>query len=239
MDVVVAVSHAQAAKVRRAHVADRRVTVIHDSVSVERFATGRDAEYRSRLDKFFDGPNTFIFGAAGRLSPEKRFDLLIDAAHNLRSRTSTAFGVVLFGSGRLEAELQGQIDRLDLGRYVKLAGFTTELDKFMPAFDAFVQSSRTEGLPNVLLEASAAGVPIVATDVGGTSEAVIHDQTGLIVPPGDADAIAGAMWRVMTDESLGGRIRATAPRHVAENFGFDRHAAAYRSLLATLLNGGR
>ena len=100
----------------------------------------------------------------------------------------------------------------------------------MPHFDLFVQSSNTEGLPNVLLEAAAAGVPVVATNVGGTGEVVADGTTGMLVPPGDATTLKEAIRQLLEDPSQMYEMKTAAPLYVAQRFNFRVQASEYRSL---------
>ena len=188
MDRVVAVSEGQAEKVRRCGVQPERVRVIHNAVDPERFADP-DASYRVKLARFFRQPFKRIVGAAGRLSPEKGFDVLIAAAARVVNAEDT-IGFLLFGEGPCKADLVKQINAAGLSRFVVLSGFRADLDRFLPFLDLLALPSYTEGLPNVVLEAFASGVPVVATAVGGTPELVEDKVSGYLVPPGDADALA-------------------------------------------------
>jgi glycosyltransferase involved in cell wall biosynthesis len=102
------------------------------------------------------------------------------------------------------------------------------------AFDLVAQASRSEGLPNVLLEAAAAGCPIVATDAGGSREIVVDGRTGLLVPTGDVEALAEALGRAIDDPELRRRIGVAARAHVAGSFGMDRFAREYGDLYEEL-----
>jgi glycosyltransferase involved in cell wall biosynthesis len=202
MDKVVCVSEAQAEKVRRAGVRDDRITVIRNAIRPERFADP-DPACRGQLRRMFPGPGPeWIVGAAGRLSPEKGFGVLVDAAaevvkcsphtpcaehrHTECADYIPSVGFVLFGDGPLRESLATQIAARGLeGKFV-LAGFRSDLDRFLPHLDLFVQSSFTEGLPNVVLEAYAAGVPVVATAVGGTPEIIENGVSGCLVGPDPA-----------------------------------------------------
>jgi glycosyltransferase involved in cell wall biosynthesis len=232
MDKVVCVSEAQAQKVRKAGVPGEKVAVIHNAIRTERFAAPPDPAYRQKLEALFTAPPTHILGAAGRLSPEKGFDVLIEACRRLAAENKLDFAVALFGEGALRAPLQQQIDAAGLAGRVVLAGFTPELDRYMPHFDVFVQSSHTEGLPNVLLEAAAAAVPVVATNVGGTAEVVADARTGLLVPPANPADLAGAIARLLQNDDLRNRMKAAAPGYVAHHFSFTHQADQYRNLLA-------
>lgn len=237
VDRIVCVSHGQAAKVRKSGVPHDKITVIHNAIRTERFQQTPDPRFRQHLAQLFGEQSPqFILGAAGRLSPEKGFDVLIDAVAMLKRECDIDFGIVLFGEGSLREELQRQINKLGLKSRFILAGFTAELDRFMPHFDIFVQSSHTEGLPNVLLEAAAAGVPVVATNVGGTAEVVVDKVTGLIVPPGEAQELTQAIMALLQSSDARRSMGESARNHVREHFTFAAQAAAYQAILHELLS---
>jgi len=195
MDRVVCVSEAQAARVRKAGVAEKKITVIHNAIRAERFERPK-LEYRQRLLGLFPDPPDLVIGSAGRFSPEKGFQVLVDAFCEVARAVQSA-GLVLFGDGPERNRIAKQIADLDLGRRCVLAGFRDDLDDFMPHFDVFVLPSFTEGLPNVALEALAARVPVVATAVGGTPEVVRQGIDGYLVPPGDPGAMAGRIVHLL------------------------------------------
>src|SRR6185437_10541488 len=120
----------------------------------------------------------------------------------------------------LEAELRDIASRLGLGGRVRFLGFCGDIARWMQATDGFVLASRREGLPMVLLEAAAAGVPSVATDIPGTREAIVDGKTGRLVTPGDPAELAAAMKAMM---ELSGTERAemsaNARRRAVEQFG--------------------
>ena len=188
MDHVVCVSEAQAARVRRAGVRADRISVIYNAIDPTRFLEP-DARYRAKLMRYFRQPRTHLIGAAGRLSPEKGFDVLVAAAERVM-REQPSVGFVLFGEGPERARLQQRINAAGLGQNFIIAGFRADLDRFLPHFDLLVLPSYTEGLPNVVLEAFGAGVPVVATSVGGTPEVIEDGVSGYLVPAGD-DAADG------------------------------------------------
>jgi glycosyltransferase involved in cell wall biosynthesis len=119
------------------------------------------------------------------------------------------------------------------GRFV-LAGFRADLDRYIPWLDVMALPSYTEGLPNVVLEACAAGVAVVATAVGGVPEVVADGENGHLVPPGDAKALAGRLLAVLRDEDGGREMGECGRRRVREEFTFEAQAAAYRRLFAEL-----
>jgi glycosyltransferase involved in cell wall biosynthesis len=233
MDQVVCVSEGQARKVRRCGVPATKVQVIRDAVRVERFERV-SREYRGYLESLFPQKPEVIVGAAGRLSPEKGFGVLVDAAVEvLRQRPGVGF--VLVGDGPLRAEIQSRVEAIGLSDVFRLTGFRNDLDDMFPHFDVFVLPSFTEGLPNVVLEAFAARVPVVATAVGGTPEVVDEGTNGYLVPPGEPGPLADRIARLLADpadrEAMGARGR----ERVEREFSFAGQAAAYRKLFDRLL----
>jgi glycosyltransferase involved in cell wall biosynthesis len=240
------VSQGQAAKVRRAGIGEDKITVIYNAIRPERFVdpdpVGRDLLRGLFLQAANPLPRApeIIVGAAGRLSREKGFGVLVDAAATvLGSRAKVhgspcGVGFILFGDGPLRESLERQIAAAGLeGRFI-LAGFRSDLDRLLPNLDLMVLPSFSEGLPNVALEALAAGVPVVATAVGGTPEVIEDGQTGYLVPPGDAAALAGRMLEAISDPAGRSRLTGQGRGCVATRFSFDAQAASYRDLFRQL-----
>jgi glycosyltransferase involved in cell wall biosynthesis len=232
MDRVVCVSEGHAAKVRRAGVPADRLRVIRNAISADRF-DDPDPAYRQRLLGLFADPPRRVVGAAGRLSPEKGFDVLIEASRRVLAEDPEA-GVVLFGDGPLREALARQVGRAGLARRFVLAGFRTDLDRYIPWLDVMVLPSYTEGLPNVVLEACAAGVPVVATPVGGTPEIIEDGANGYLTPPGDARTLAGCILAVLDSGDMGREMGEYGRRRAREEFTFEAQATQYRRLFAEL-----
>ncbi len=232
MDRVVGVSEAQAEKVRKAGVRPDLVRVIHNAVDPDRFSAP-DPRYRGKLLKYFRGPKTRIIGAAGRLSPEKGFSVLVKAAERV-VREDPSVGFILFGEGAGRAALLEQIKEAGLAGSFIVVGFRRDLDRFIPFFDILALPSFTEGLPNVVLEACAANVPVVATKVGGTPEVVEDGVNGLLVPPGDADALAGRLLELVASEERMRDMGLSGRQRVVEQFSFAAQADRYCDLFDEL-----
>ncbi|QDU21160.1 glycosyltransferase [Urbifossiella limnaea] len=234
MDHVVAVSEGQAARVRNwCGVPAGRVSVVRNSARLGAFATTEPA--RGRLLDFFprDSRVSRVVVAAGRLSPEKGFGVLIDAATAVLKADPVA-GVVIFGEGVLRAELEQQVRARGLTGRVVLPGFRDDLDSLLAAADVVTLPSFTEGLPNVALEASAAGVPVVATAVGGTPEVIADGETGYLVQPGRPDELADRLVQSLKDGALRARLGNAGRARMQRLFTFDAQAAAYLDLFARL-----
>ncbi len=228
-DCVIGVSEAQAARVRHSGVQSKRVVAIHNAIDLNELRT-RNAEDRQRLEQFFQFKPERIVVAAGRLSPEKGFDVLIDAAQRVIQGDKYA-GVVIFGAGPLEESLQSKISGLEIQRQVVLGGFRNDLDRLLPQADLFVLSSRTEGLPVILLEALGAGVPSVATPVGGVPEVIEDGINGLIAKVDDPVSLANQITELLTNTSLRNTVIATAKSRVARDFSHSLQAQRFVALL--------
>jgi glycosyltransferase involved in cell wall biosynthesis len=137
----------------------------------------------------------FLWVTMGRLVPEKGHDLLLHALHGVR-RTRPEVRLLIGGEGPERQRLEHLIADLDLGPSVSLLGFRRDVSSILLASDAFVLSSRVEGLPMALIEAAAHRLPIVSTDVGGCREVAIP-ELGAILTERDADSMSSAMLRVM------------------------------------------
>jgi glycosyltransferase involved in cell wall biosynthesis len=232
MACTVCVSEAMAVKVRRAGVPPDRVAVIRNAIDAAAFDQP-DPAGRRALHGLFDIPRSRVVGAAGRLSPEKGFDVLVEAAARVTA-AEPGVGFALFGDGPLRGALARLVAARSLGHRFVLGGFRADLHRLLPHFDVAVLPSYTEGLPVVVLEAMAAGVPVVATAVGGTPEAVEDGVQGYLVPPGDPAALADRILRVLRSEpgrlTLGQRGR----RRALEEFTFEEMAARYLQLFERL-----
>jgi glycosyltransferase involved in cell wall biosynthesis len=170
--------------------------------------------------------------SVGRLDPEKAPELLLRMVERLAGETAGGWRLTIVGDGPLEAALQAEAAALgDSVRFLGHVPNGPELFALYRASDIFVHAARTEGLPQVLIEAQAAGLPVVATDVGGVRAGLGNGSEALLVPPNDADALAAAVARLAADgdlrEDLAGRGLARARRLTLE-----RQAARVAALLS-------
>ena len=233
MDAVVCVSHGQARKVRRAGVATRKIRIIRNAARVQGFANPRP-EFRTRLRELAGaGADDLVVMAAGRLSPEKGYHILIEAAAKARA-LDRRLRFVLFGDGPEKERLTRLIAQHSLNEVFHLPGFRDDLDIWMPWCDIFVLPSFTEGLPNVVLEASSAGVAVIATAVGGTPEVIRDGVTGCLIPSGDVAALANSIRTLARDAELRQTLGQSARQFMLERYSFAGQAEAYRQLFAQL-----
>jgi glycosyltransferase involved in cell wall biosynthesis len=228
MDAVACVSEGQAVKVRRAGVCPERAPVIRNAIRAEAFGRAEPANREMLLNLFPERPERIV-AAAGRLSPEKGFGVLIDAVALLAPQHPKV-GFILFGDGPLRDELTRRIAEHGLQNRLILAGFRSDLERVLPACDLAVSSSHTEGLPVVVLEEMAAGLPVVATAVGGTPEVVVDGVTGWLVPPSDPAALARRLTDVLASPESARAMGWAGRRRVETHFTFAAMAEGYLEL---------
>lgn len=232
-DQVVCVSAGQMQKVVASGVRAERATVVHNSINVQRFGAPVPGGGQVLQAMFSEKLMHFVV-AVGRLSPEKGFEQFIAAAAKVCARRDDT-GFVLIGEGPLGQALVRQVEELKLKARFAFAGFRKDVDALLPHASLLVQSSYTEGMPNVVLEAMAGSLPVVATAVGGTPELVVQNETGLLVPPRDAEAIAEGVSMLLADSVLRARMGMAGRQRVEESFTFDAQAKAYARLVTRLL----
>jgi glycosyltransferase involved in cell wall biosynthesis len=225
-DAVVVVSQLQADQLRSAGVPAQRLHVVPNALAAHAAPLGR-AEARRALHLPADG---LIAGWVGRISREKGIDILIDALASISDRPILA---AILGDGPERATESARAESIAPSRFVWV-GAVPDAAKYFAAFDLFVLSSRTEGLPMVMLEAMAAGIPIVATKVGGIPD-LLSSREGMLVAPEDPRALAAAIRATLDDPAAAAeRARAAQLRQKTE-FDVEPWSARYESIYRDLI----
>lgn len=163
----------------------------------------------------------FLIGAIAELTRTKGLNYLVDAARILRSASTLPFHIAVIGDGEEREQLATQAGDLGVRELISFLGFIPDAYRYLTGFDIFVLPSVKEGLPYVLLEAMAASVPIVATRVGGTPDAVIDKKNGILVPPKDSHALAGALEALIENRSERHALANAGATMVRERFSLD------------------
>jgi glycosyltransferase involved in cell wall biosynthesis len=223
---IVANSRAAADRLRREGVPARKVATISNGVDRQIFVPH---PARPKLRRVV---------VVANLRPEKRHDVLIDAAPEvLRHFPDARFEIV--GGGPELRSLQGRTVDQGVAHAFAFVGHDEEVATRLRTADIFVLPSESEAFPNAVLEAMSAGLPIVASGVGGMLELIDDHRTGLLVPPGDPNALARGICRLMADQPLGTRLGEAASHEVRGRYSFDRMTAAFEALyLAELARRG-
>jgi glycosyltransferase involved in cell wall biosynthesis len=179
----------------------------------------------------------FLWLAAGRLEPQKGFADLVRAFDDVRAQQSAA-RLRVAGRGGEEGNLSRLIRDLGLDTHVGLLGLRSDVPDLLAAADAFVLSSHHEGMPNVVMEALAAGVPTVATKVGAVEDLVEDGRSGFLTPPHDPVRLAETMSRLMGTPAPGrARMGAAGRAHIARSFSVEASVDEWADLLASVVGG--
>jgi glycosyltransferase involved in cell wall biosynthesis len=187
-------------------------------------------------------PDDFVLGCVSRWDPVKRIEILLEAVRCLANRVPR-LALLLVGGGGEEARIRRIVAETGLGDRVIFTGFLGSPARVYGILDLYVATSLKEGLPLAPLEAMSAGLPVVATDVPGHRDVVVHDRTGLLVPPEDGAALAEAIVKLVADPERRRLMGEAGRQRVLDHFGVrsmtDRTADVYRAALASAGNGGR
>ena len=186
-----------------------RCVLIENGVDTKEYS--RPSDVRAAKKKLGLNPERFLIGAVGRLSAEKGFDILIRAVDQLLRR-GVDLELAIVGEGDEKSNLQNLIAELGHSEHIHLLGYWSDMPAAYGAMDVFALSSLREGLPNVLLEAMAMEVPVVATRIAGVPRLIQSEQNGLLVQPGSIQELTEGLVRLLDDAHLRVRLARLAGR---------------------------
>lgn len=198
-----------------------RIRVIHNGIEFgSRTRLGESEVTKLRLVHGIP-ENAFVVGGVFRFAAEKRPLLWIDAAKLIARQITNAY-FILFGQGGMQSEMQARITAHGLADRFVVSGVTDDVLSALSMMDVFMLTSFAEGIPNVVLEAQSVGTPVVATNAGGTVEAVAPHVTGWIVEDDSPEALAECVHRLFADQPLRESVRYRGPEFVGTRFGLAR-----------------
>jgi glycosyltransferase involved in cell wall biosynthesis len=225
-DVFLAVSNGVRDVLVKCGVPDRKIRVVHDGIDLSRFEHVGDNTYVK--NEFGITGETPVVGNIAALAPHKSQVDLVRAASIVKDRVPEAKFLIV-GEGKLRGRLEKLIRELGLEGTVILTGFREDPLEILSTFTCFVLSSYLEGLGSSLLDAHAMRIPVVATDTGGIPDIVEDGKTGLLVPPRDPEALAGAILRLLADDRLRENIAKSA---FTQSRGYDYRSMVYKTITA-------
>ena len=225
-DVFLAVSNGVRDVLVKCGVPDSKIRVVHDGIDLSRFDDVGDNAYVKK--EFGITGETPVVGNIAALAPHKSQVDLVRAARIVADRIP-GVRFLIVGEGKLRGRLEKLIRELGLGETVILTGFREDPLEILSTFTCFVLSSYLEGLGSSLLDAQAMKIPVVATDTGGIPDVVEDGNTGLLVPPRDPEALAGAILRVLEDNQLRENIVKSA---FTQSRGYDYRSMVYKTITA-------
>lgn len=217
-DRLVTVSQAFARQLAGAGVKAERIAVVHNSIDPAYAANVSDNDVSALKSRLRIAPGERVVLAVGRLSREKGHTDLVNALKLLVGRApEVPAKLVIVGDGPERQRIEQTAAAIGIGEKVIFAGQAGDVRPYFAIADVFALPSHSEGSPNVLLEAMAAGVPVVATKVGGVPEIVAHGESALLVNPRDPQAMADAVGLALGDEDYSNRLTAAARERVMKH----------------------
>jgi len=208
----------------------QKVVVIYNGVEIPSLSP--DTREKARLELGLP-PDALVCGAVSRLDPVKGIDDLILAFAQVEA-TRAAY-LVIVGEGPERQRLEKIVQDIGVSDRIIWAGYRAGVPHLLPAFDIFVQPSMHEGLPNTVLEAMAAGLPVIATGVGGTPELVVNGKTGLLVPPANPAALADAITALSENPVARGSMGWAGRQRVQQHFTIEEMVQKTEQLYEDLL----
>ncbi len=197
-----------------------RIRMVHNGVDFDAFAARDDID-RSALARFGIPAAALVVVSVMRLSEEKQPLLWARAVIEISRRRPNVY-FILVGDGPLRGEVEGMLQHASVAGRVHFIPQTSEVPAVLRASDLFLLTSRAEGLPNVLIEAQAVGLPVVTTPAGGAVETLKPGETGFIAANQSAAAVANACLSILDDDALRARMGKAAPIFVREKFSLER-----------------
>jgi glycosyltransferase involved in cell wall biosynthesis len=235
VDHMTIVSQAAADRfIRERIVPGRLLTVLPNGIDTDRFRVPPGT--RASLRQSLGIGQEFVWIAVGRFEVAKDYPNMIAAYGEVHRRHPDAVLLVV-GRGSLQSETEALVRAAGLERVIRFIGVRHDVPELMSAADGYVMSSAWEGMPIVLLEAASAGLPIVATAVGGNQEVVRADESGYLVPPRDSAALAAAMLRLMElPESVRRALGERGQEYVRSEYSLDRVVDRWEALYREVLD---
>ena len=192
-----------------------KLAVIKNSIDPSPFLETKGSKTREEFNIPKDTP---VLAFVGRLAPQKDLFTLLESCSLLNEE----FRLLLVGDGELKGKVQAFVSSKSLGDRVILAGERSDIPEILSGSDIFVLSSKWEGLSRAIMEAMAAELPVVCTDVGGSGELVEHGVNGLLVPAGDPEALAQAIKSLLLDRNARRRMGKNGRKKILKEFTLDR-----------------
>jgi len=213
-----------------------KLRTVLNGIDLDRYdRSGARASVRAELQI---PPDARVIGTVGRLNEVKRQDHLIRALGALGAAAADA-RLLLVGDGPERGGLERLAEELGLSARVHFAGYQPAPERFLAAMDVFALTSRLEGLPLALLEAWAAGLPVVSSAVGGVPKVVRDGETGLLFPNGDEPALARALRELLADPAKSARLAAAGRAVARRDFSLERMASEYEALYRAAIAADR
>jgi glycosyltransferase involved in cell wall biosynthesis len=219
---------------RKYHFNRKKIFTVHNGINGINFLKGSNCD--SENNELLNSSLPKIVGTIGRLCPQKNHRLFLYMAKiviNKSQNKNLRFWIV--GGGALKNELENYARRLGIEENVVFTGERSDIPSLLHSMDIFVMTSLYEGLSNTIMEAMLAGLPVVATDVGGNSELIIDGETGFFCPSGDAKALARKVVHLIDNETEAQQMGENGKNRIINNFGIEKMVRETENVYFTLI----
>lgn len=225
---IIAVSHGVEQVLLQHGIRPDLCTTVNNAIDIHQPLPDRSAmRHRLGIDD-----DTFVFGSIGSLIPRKANHHTLDAlAAFSQKRPQAKWKMVLVGEGAERNALAAQASSLGIASNVIFTGFQNTPFDYLATFDAFILSSKSEGLPRVVLEAMLLNIPVIGSRVTGTAELIDHESTGLLFPWSDVSQLAQHLDNIWTDADLRARLAAAARQNVCHNYAIENYVSGVEAVL--------
>ena len=202
-------------------------------LELDEFADSK--KYRNVMRKKYNiADDKIVISIIARIVPIKNHALLVDAANLLRKRFGN-FKVLVVGDGYLKNEINDLVLKHSLVEYFEFAGFSNELEKYYGMSDIVALTSLNEGLPTVIIEAMSAGIPVVSTDVGGVSDLISDNETGLLAESGSPESLAEKLYLLCSDSDLRNKLGNSGKNYVLNKYTVKNLISNFEGLYQSLI----
>jgi len=215
----------------------QKARFIYNGVDIASFSGGINEESINLIKSEIGvQPGSFVVGHIARLTRVKDQETLLKAFQKVIENETKA-ELVIVGDGPLNQKLRQSASDLGIATYVKFLGYREDIKDLLSVFDVIVLPSLMEGVSLTILEAMAAGKPVIVTNVGGNPEVVVDGETGLLVPSRDPQKMADAIMRILSDPSLARRMGEAGRKRVEEKFSLEKMVNEYEKVYRNILKG--
>jgi len=205
--------------INNAKISAGKIKTIYNGIEVEKFSI--EVDKNNKRQELGLDPHNKIIAVIGRLVEQKGHIYFLEYCRKLLDKYSDIQGLIV-GDGPLRRKLEERSKILGISNRVIFAGIRNDIAEILKVIDILVVPSLYEGLPTIILEAMAAGIPVVATDVGGNSELLINGETGFIVPSKDSSALADSIEKLLKSDALAKRMGSMGRRRAIVYFSLDK-----------------
>ena len=218
----------------RNEISKPKLKIISNGYDVNDYIVSQEIR-QNFLDTYKLDENTTVIGIVGRIDENKNQAILIRAVEIIK-RKHKKIKVLIVGDGPLRIKLEKLTDKLNLNKLIEFTGYRTDINNILSILDILVLCSNYEGLPNVICEAMASGKPVIATKVGGVAEVVVNNETGILIPPSDPNALANALDYLLSHKDEALKMGKNGIHRIVSEFSVNKMVNETQEIYESILN---